>query len=268
MASTTPPMPPSPPPAPPQYAAAPPPGPPQKKGTSVWLWLLLGCGAILLIIFLVLAVGGYFVAKKVKGFAEDANRNPAMAAAKLMVAASPELEVVSEDKDKGTLTIRNKKTGEEITMDAADIKNGRLKFRNEKGEEVTMEGHGEGESGSFKVRSKEGEMTFGAGGDERIPAWVPRYPGSSPQMAYSGISKGETGGTYSFTTADSVASVIEHYRSALEGAGFEIVTETKTPNGALIHAQKDDQKRSVQVAAGTQDGQTTVSVTFMDREHD
>ena len=72
-------------------------------------------------------------------FACRLRRSPALCRS----TANPDLEVVSSDDESGTVTIRNKKTGEEITMNAADIKNGRLRFKNEKGEEVTFEGSGE-----------------------------------------------------------------------------------------------------------------------------
>jgi len=89
---------------------------------------------------IIVAVVFYWGAHKLRGYAEAAKKNPATAVAKMMVMANPDLEIVSEDDDKGELTIRNKKTGEELTMNAQDIKQGRLKFKNEKGEEVTSRG--------------------------------------------------------------------------------------------------------------------------------
>src|SRR5271157_677458 len=129
MASTTP----QPPVA--QPPVAPPSQAPVKKSTSPLVWVLAGCGGLIVICAVVIMVGGYFVAHRAKGFLNVAQKNPAMAIAKLAVAANPDVEIVLEDDDRGIITIRNKKTGEELTMNAEDIKAGKLKFKNEKGEE-------------------------------------------------------------------------------------------------------------------------------------
>ncbi|HVN32627.1 MAG TPA: hypothetical protein VMT45_11635 [Thermoanaerobaculaceae bacterium] len=220
MASSTPPM--APPPAQPAPGA-----PAPKKGTSPLVWILAGCGGLIVIAMLVLLAGGYFVAHKVKGYAEIAKKNPAMAAAKIMVSVNPDLEIVSEDDDKGTITVRDKKTGEEITMNAEDIKNGRLKFKNKKGEEVTFEGSaGSGKEG-FKIKTDKGTMAFGNAPAEAPPSWVPSYPGAS--AVASSREKTDEGftGTSSFHTSDSVEAVLAHFEKELKKAGFN-VERTKT----------------------------------------
>ncbi len=174
MATNTP-QPPAPVAPPPAQPAAP---APQKKGTSPLVWILGGCGGLLVLAAIAFAVVAYWGVHKIKGYAESAKKNPAVFAAKLAVAANPDLEVVSSDDESGTVTIRNKKTGEEITMNAADIKNGRLKFKNEKGEEVTFEGSGEKGKEGFRIKSNKGSMAFGGVEAEKMPPWVPTYPGA------------------------------------------------------------------------------------------
>jgi hypothetical protein len=254
MASTTPPT--TPPPAQPAPGA-----PAAKKGTSPLVWVLAGCGGLIVITILVLLAGGYFVAHKAKGYLDVAKKNPALAAAKLMVAANPDVEVVSEDDDAGTLTIRNKKTGEEITMDAQDIKNGRLRFRNEKGEEVTFEGSGKPGKEGFKIESKKGSMSFGNAEAEPPPAWVPTYPGS--KTIATSRQKTEDGftGTFSFQTEDSAETVATHYQTELTANGFEV---DRVAMGGMsnLTAKAEGGKRTVNVTVMRISDTTQVTVEY------
>ena len=215
MASNTP-QPPAPVAPPPAQPAAP---APQKKGISPLVWILGGCGGVLVLAAIAFAVMTYFVVHKVKGYAESAKKNPAVFAAKLAVAANPDLEVVSSDDEDGTVTIRNKKTGEQITMNAADIKNGRLNFKNEKGEEVTFEGSGEKGKEGLRIKSSRGTMAFGDVEAVKMPAWVPVYAGA--KVMASTRQKTEDGftGTYSFQTPDAAAAVLARYAERALGRG-------------------------------------------------
>jgi hypothetical protein len=92
----------------------PPPAPGQKKKMSALGWIAIGCGAIAVLCILAFGGAALFVKHKV----DKMGKNPTLAAAELMVRANPELEVVESDSDKGTLTIKNSKTGEVVTMNA------------------------------------------------------------------------------------------------------------------------------------------------------
>jgi hypothetical protein len=258
MASTTPQPPVMPPPVAPQ-------APPGKKATSPLVWILAGCGGLILICAVVMMAGGYFLAHKVKGYAEIAKKNPAMAAAKMMVAFNPEVEIVAEDDDRGIITIRNKKTGEEITMNAEDIKAGKLKFKNEKGEEVTFEGHGEGGKGGLTIKSNKGETTFGTGNAQSLPSWVPSYPGVTPITSMSKSSGEGIYGNYSFQTSDAGAKVLEFYQSAFKASGFT-VERTDVGGGTTgmgnLNAKSDGGKREVNVSVVPAAGAVTVTVQY------
>jgi len=254
MASSTPPMAPQPAPPPPAAPAA-------KKGTSALVWILAGCGGLIVIIGLIFAGATYWGYHKVKGFAEVAKKNPALAAAKLMVAANPDVEIVSEDDGAGTITVRNKKTGEEITMDAEDIKNGRLKFRNEKGEEVTFEGSGKPGQEGFRIESKKGSMTFGTGEGEAPPAWVPTYPGAKTiATSREKTDEGFTG-TFSFQTADPVDVVTAHYEKELKAKGYEVNRVAMVGMGNLT-AKGDGGKHTVNVTVMRLGEATQVTVEY------
>src|SRR5262245_60717402 len=122
---------------------SPPPVPGQKKKISALGWIAIGCGAIAILCFLALGgiafIGGRFLKNKAAEF----EKNPTLAAAKLVVQANPDLEVVKSDDDAGTLTIKNTKTGEVVTMNAKDIEDGKITFTTKDGT-TTFDGSSSG----------------------------------------------------------------------------------------------------------------------------
>lgn len=252
----------------------PPPTPPAapSKKTSPWVWLGLGCAAIIVVGLVAVAVLTFWVGHKVKSYSDLAQKNPAMAAAKLAVAANPDAEVVSEDDSAGTITVRNKKTGETITMDTSDIKNGRLRFKNEKGEETTFEGKGAGGKGSFKVKSNRGEMTFGAGSEASVPDWVPSYPGATAAGTYSSKSDEGIAGGYSFQTADSPDEVMAYFESRLKGDGYDVNRSNFEHNGktsgGIVQGTANGGARTVQMTVSATDGGgTSVAVVYSEKSN-
>lgn len=247
----------------------PPPQPP-KKGLSPLAWVGIGCGALALIGVLVLGgmavVGGMFVKKQVQKF-ED---NPTMAAAELMVRANPDLELVSSDSEKNTLTILNKKTGEQLTINAEDAKEGRWSVTNEKGETASLDVSREG----LKVTNEKGEVaTFGAtaGGPKNLPSWVPVYPGGTVRGTFDSTT-GE-GRTLMFTvsTQDSLDEMATFYEGKLKDAGFTVDKTTMSSNDqastTMLSGKADDGKREVGVmVTATPEQGTQAVVTVQDRK--
>ena len=221
---------------------------PQKK-TSPLVWILVGCGGLMVIGAIIAAVVIYWGAHKLRGVAESVKKNPAVFAAKLAVMANKDLEVVSSDDDAGTVTIRNKKTGEEITMNAQDIKQGRLKFKNEKGEEVTFEGSGQPGKEGLRIKSIKGSMTFGNAEGEKAPTWVPMYPGGTTLASASQKTAESTTGHISFQTTDSTDKILSFYERELKAGGFAV--ERTAVQGmvrlANLNAKADGGKRTVNV---------------------
>ena len=98
-----------------------------KTGLPVWAWIGIGCGAIVVFVMIAMTVGGFLLANKAKDMVADFEDDPAMATAKMIVKLNPELEEVSSDPEAGTMTVRNTKSGEEITVNFDDIEKGILK---------------------------------------------------------------------------------------------------------------------------------------------
>lgn len=244
----------------------PPPGAPiPRKGLSPLAWVGIGCGAILLLSIAAVIVGGYVFKKKV---IDPAAENPTMAAAEMIVRMNPDLEMVSSDREKGTITVRNKKDGEVVTLDASEIEKGNFTVETKEGKTVIdTSGAQEGGDGQIKVSGPDGqEMSFG-GGDmpKNLPDWVPVYPGATSQSAFDASSNGERTASFTLSSDESVEDMMAFYEEKLGGAGLKVSKTTAETDGQLtgiISGSSEDDKRSVVVSITTADGKTQAQTTF------
>ncbi len=240
--STNPPVPPD-----PGFGApvnALPPPPPRK--TSPIVWILVGIGGFFVLIILVAAAGLFFIAHKAKQAGLDGDllrRNPALATAKIMVAANPDVEMVSSDEGKGEITIRDKKTGKVFNISFEDAKNGKF---------------------TMKEDGKAASLTIG--GAAKVPTWVPDYPGSSPQGAFSAQGQDGDTGTFTFKTKDPSDKVTQFYQDQFKALGLKIVSnvasQTGSASGGMVMGQDEAQKHTVTAVISTEGGETTVAVTY------
>ena len=251
----------TPPPAPPVTST-----PPPKKGLSPLAWIGIGCLVLLLLAALTTATCSYFVGKKLKEVADDLEDNPIRASAEMMVRLNPELDLVEVDDDEGTMTIRNKRTDEVVTLDFGDIADGRWGWSTDEGE-VTFDVSQEEGGGLVTVTTDEGETTTSSISTTREPPqWVPRYPGAtSGDLTFTTESEGQIAGMWTMETADEVDSVSEFYKSRLEDDGFAVNVQTISgPQGslAIITAKDDSRNRSVNVTVSTDGKKTTAAVQY------
>ncbi len=237
---------------------------PAKKGLPIWAWIGIGCGGLLILVLIVVMAAGFFVANKVKDVAGDFEDNPAMATARMIVKLNPELEEVSTDEAAGTITVRNKKTGEVVTVNFDDIEDGKLVFSTDKGD-VTVDASELEESGSMTVTSEDGSVVFATGkpsaGD--LPSWVPMYPETEPSSRHSMRTDTTASGGFEITTPDPVADVLEFYREELESAGYAISVNTYTQDdteGGMVNGNNEAEQRSVVVIVSREAGEDTRAV--------
>ncbi len=241
-----------------------------KKGLPVWAWVGIGCGALMIVVLIVVMAAGFFVANKVKDVAGDFEDNPAMATARMIVKLNPELEEVSADEDAGTITVRNKKTGEEITVNFEDIEEGRFSFTTDEGE-VKIDASELKDSGSMTITNDEGGVVFSTGGElsKDVEAWVPIYPGCEPVNRHSMRTEEEQTGGFELETTATVAEALEFYRSALEGQGYEVTVNTFTQDdseGGMVNANHGGQGRSVVAIFNSEGGgPTKIVVSYSDK---
>jgi len=252
---------------PPQQAFPPP--PPQKK-SNVMVWVLAGCGTFIVLGVIVVFLGGYFVWNKAKEAGLDPElmqKRPALAVAKMMVAANPDVELVSVDDERGLITVKDKKTGKTVTVNLDQAKSGKVTFKGDgKDEEVTINAKGEGDTGSLEVTTKDGSAKFGAGAAAKLPAWLPAYPGATIQGTFSAEGRDGSTGSFNFHTADSIEQVVKFYEDSLKQAGFKVTTNTVKQNDAVsmgsVVAEDEGNNRNAFVNVLTDKGERQVTVAF------
>jgi uncharacterized protein YfiM (DUF2279 family) len=247
-----------------------PPVPGQKKKISTLGWVGIGCGAIAILAILAIgatvAAGGWFLKKQANKF-ED---NPTLAAAELAVKMNPELEVVESDSDEGTLTIKNTKTGEVVTMNAKDIEEGKLTFTTKDGTTV-LDGSSTGDGGTLKVTNEKGEeavLSAGTGAPKNLPSWLPVYAGAKVEGSYDATTAEGRNAMFTVTSSDSVDQVAEFYQSQLEGAGLKVERssyETAGNKAIMLVGKTEDDKRTANVTVSSNEGQTQAMVNFGER---
>jgi hypothetical protein len=228
------------------------------KKTSPIVWILVGVVGFFVLIGFAVMAGLGFLAHKVQ-------QNPALAIAKLATAGNPDIQVLSTDEGANTVTLRDKRTGETMTMNFDDVKKGKIVFKGN-GQQATIQAHGEGQNGTLEINGPDGSVKFGSGSAAKTPAWVPAYPGVSPQSTFSMQGGDGSGGSFQFTTKDPAKNVLSFYEQGLKQAGFAITANftgnTDTSSGGMISAEDTATKRTVVVTVGTEKDATSVNVLF------
>ena len=197
---------------------------PVKGKISPIVWILLAVGGIFVLGILGLVGAGLFVAHSVA-------KNPGLVLAKIITAANPDAEVLSTDPGSQTMRIRDRKTGEEVTLSFDDIKKGKLKF---------------------SATGKNGEvanMEIG-GGEGKLPSWVPAYPGAKAQGNMT--AKGESadgmgeGGVVTFTTPDPPSKVTAFYEAKCKEMGMSVDLSQLGGAGGMVMGADEGGKRTLQ----------------------
>lgn len=213
--------------------------------------------------------GGWFVKKQI----DKVEKNPTLTIAEWYVRANPDLEIVSTDDKAGTITIRNTKTGEEMTVNAKDLKEGRLEVKTKDGTAVF---DASAKDGTLKVTDEKGNQvaTLQAGGTgtapQNLPSWLPVYPGATVQGVFDAKSA-EDGRTLSFTvtTPDPAGKVLDFYRSRFEEAGFKVDSTLNASGGertgSLLTANGENPSRSASLLISSTGNETQAVVNAQEK---
>lgn len=239
------------------------------KKSFPWLWLLAGCGTLLVISIIAIAGLAYIGYRKAKQAGLDPalmQKNPALASAKMVIGMNPDLEIINTDEDNGTITIRDKKSGKTITANMQDIKNGNISFKGDKEDEnVSLQTNTN--SGSFEIKTDKETVKFGGGsGSANLPDWLPAYPGATFDGVASMNSGKEQAGTVHFLTQDTVDDVLNFYEDELKAKGLNVRTNTAKSDGEIKSGQTTatdtGDKRSANVTATSSAKGTDVYLTY------
>lgn len=229
----------------------------------------IGCGGLIVIGL----IGVFMLLGKactgLKEYAEEAQKNPAKAAAMLVTKFNPDIEVVSTNDTAGEITIRDKKTGKETTLSFEDIANGKFSMTDGDGKTISVDGSQATKDGTVRIQGPNGETVISGTGASMVaaaPAWVPQYPGLKTSTGGMRSEKdGVATGAVAGETADPVVKVKDYFESTLKEAGYTVETNVANANGAdsgFIRGTKDDGKQSVSVMLGAEGGKTSVMVQY------
>ncbi len=262
----------------------------QKKGLGVLGWVLIGCGGLIVLGGAVMVVGGLFVFNKAKEVAEEFEQNPELAQAKWMARLHPDIDLVSSDPEKNTVTFFNNKTEEEFVANLNDIREGKFTIKNVDGKTVfgletnqtdgsvavttkegttVFSGDGDGDGGgTVTMSSQAGTAVYGSGKKAKLPTWLDPYPGTEPKGAYSAQTDKGDSGMFTMETGDSVDQVSEHFKKKLKDLGLNPGTNRWEVNGKLtatVTGRSADRKREVSVNVTDATGVTQITLTYSDR---
>lgn len=245
---------------------------PPKKGMSTLVKVLLGCGVLLLLgVGSCVVVSGYFLKKgvnKLEAFAKEVESNPdaaAVRAAEMALRLNPEVDVVSSNPEEGTITVREKATGKEVTFDLEDIKSGKFSITAD-GEETHVDiDASAADGGSMKVTTDGGTATFG-GNANAVPSWIPTYPGARNDGLSTIESKGEKSGSFSINTADAPDALLSYFETKLKADGFEVQRASLAVDGAPSGTlSATNAGRTLSITAAAQEGTTQALVTYNEK---
>ena len=202
----------------------------------------IGCGIVAVLGVIVFAGLAWFGVRKAASMAEEFANNPA-AAAEMIIKMHPELDHVSTDADAGTMTIRNKQSGEVVTLNYDDIQQGKFSVQGANGEDVFSVDSDTANNGITINSGENGEIKFGGAADlSDVPSWVPVYPDtlkSTTAMARK-TPDGKATGMIAFDVADDISTITEYYRTALKEQGYDVNENTVNTNGTISISNHND----------------------------
>ena len=225
-------------------------------GPVAWLILaLLALGVVALSGVVILGVS------LLRGMASDSRSSAsgsdhsAQALARLLSSTHPEVEVLFVDSRNNTVTLRDRKTGREITQDIESARMGRFRFADGVAPAPT-------DSAADFSTGRQPASISDIDQPLKVPDWIPSYPFSQPR----GALPGPNGGTFRFQTADSVSEILSFYQEALKRSGFQITAtgfhgQSTSLQGTLT-AMDAHSGRNVLVSISSGAAGTSVTVTF------
>ena len=222
--------------------------PAPRRGLPVWLWIVIAVCSVVIVAIATVTITGYYIVRK---FAE----NP-QAMIDKFVTNNPNIEVVSKDDGTGKVVLRDRTSGKTVTIDYEDAKNGRIRFDAD-GKHVSITTNQRG------LEVRDGDKTTRVGAfSSHVPAWVPAYPGSSPQASVVEQEGNETVGHLSFRTRDSFDQVAAYYENALKSAGYTVSRGSDSVSGRTATGD-----RTVEATLERWGGETKVALRFTERRN-
>jgi len=214
----------------PPSAPTPPPAAPAKSGNRVVIII------VCLVVGFLLLVGGcvstcvYLAAKKAKEFSREAHQNPVYASLSLAASLNPDVQVLSKDPAAGKITVRNKKTGETLTLNAGDYTSETVSQALEK---MSQGVRSAARAAPAKATARPAPAatapaaTSQAGPTAALVAKFPDYLPGYPRSTTVEASLNALGATrvieYEFTSGDNLDDILAFYEKKATAAGFTVM---------------------------------------------
>jgi hypothetical protein len=93
------------------------------------------------------------------------------------------------------------------------------------------------------------------------PAFL-QYPGAKGIGKWSMTTGDGSGSVYSFETGDPREKVADWFEASCEGQGWKQAATMQTGDGLMLMYGSPDEKQSVTVMLATDEGKTTIAVTY------
>ncbi len=216
-----------------------------KKGLSGWAWAGIGCGSVLLIgvVIFVLLIG--MCKRAVTEFSNDMNANPERKSAEMIIGFHPDYSVVSSNDETKQMTIKEDKTGKEMTFSYQDIADGK-----------------------FAVTTSDGSaVSFGAVDLSKVPAWVVLPPDAKSTGGFLNVVNGKNAGVVVFTTGLTAEEVKEFFNKSWESWSTSSGSSSSmTLNGVeTVTLEKKSATQEISVMVQASGGKTTATVTYSEK---
>jgi len=223
------------------------------KKPSLFLFALRILNVIALFFLLITSVAAYRAAKSAGFDPGLMRRNPPLAMAKMFFTILPGVRVASVDERNGTITTEDTGTGTLKTYKwIPELKN------------LTQVGATAGDlNAPAPDNAKSGPSEAyhrGSSASDKL-AWLPVYPGASPEGPVSDdMLDGTIENHFVFKTGDDANRVIAYYREQLQQAGLAVTLVSRADRGGLVQAQDVANKRTVFVIVGSSKEGTIASI--------
>jgi hypothetical protein len=272
-------------------APAPQPAPvPAKSGNRTLIIILCVFLGILLLIGGCVATCTFIVARKAKEISRQAQKNPAFVSLSFAASIAPDIQIVSKDEDSGKITLKNKKTGEVVTIDTTQYTSENIgkaleKFA-EQGQKAmaampkqvaaddSSANTSSTSSSSEPESAPEPKISAGKAAAlattlKKFPSYVPAYSGGITTEANQTVMGAGKFSNYVFLTSDKPETVVDFYEKKLTAAGFTALGRNNdtNDNGPTSSASfvLQESKGTVSITAETQEGgRVKVSVVLME----
>jgi hypothetical protein len=222
----------------------------RRKRLHPLAWIAIAFAGIAFVGMAVVAVTGVFVAREVRDVVEDFKESPVVTIAERAIEASPNLELVSVDRAKETVTFRNVKDDRVRTVDAQDFVEGRFTIRTDDGD-VTIDLEAGEHGGTLVVTTGDGEVVRldASGGDGTARLVVTTPDGEAFRLDATGD---DDGGSLIIRTDE------DRVRFDAVGGEDHGTLSIRTDAGELVRFEVDGADDQGSLTIHTANGSTTL----------